>query len=255
MNSQNAQSADAFPVFSQQALLDPDSASNAQVLTASDSHRSAGGTIRKRLTTPESITPDILMLCYGLDPTTRPGYVEIRPAPGARINRRFHNAQERVRTRGGTIQYGWRVWEWPGILLQADFHAVWAHPIGKYIDVTPCEYGEPRILFHPDSVRQCYDDPPPSVTMSLIDSPTLKQYLDVSEQIAEIKRNGQRDLMTNTVLVNRADTEPLLRKQHELEEELVRDQDDLRAAHRKVAPRDQCPCGSGRTHRDCCAAG
>jgi hypothetical protein len=38
---------------------------------------------------------------------------------------------------GGSIRYGWRVREWPRILLTAEPHAVWVDPDGTLIDITP----------------------------------------------------------------------------------------------------------------------
>src|SRR5260370_5619874 len=32
---------------------------------------------------------------------------------------------EKVKHDGGTIRFGWTIWEWPKIFLTAEFHAVW----------------------------------------------------------------------------------------------------------------------------------
>src|ERR1700733_3018912 len=45
--------------------------------------------------------------------------------------------RERIRTRGGSIGFGWRLREWPGVLLTAEFHAVWVDPEGVLVDITP----------------------------------------------------------------------------------------------------------------------
>src|SRR5882672_6074126 len=42
---------------------------------------------------------------------------------------------EKIRTDGGSIQFGWRVREWPGVLLTAEFHAVWVDPDGTLVDI------------------------------------------------------------------------------------------------------------------------
>jgi hypothetical protein len=33
--------------------------------------------------------------------------------------------EEKVRNEGGKISFGWSIWEWPNILLTAEFHSVW----------------------------------------------------------------------------------------------------------------------------------
>ena len=42
---------------------------------------------------------------------------------------------------------GWRFWEWPGVFMEAEFHAVWQMPDGGLQDPTPNEWGEPKIKF------------------------------------------------------------------------------------------------------------
>jgi hypothetical protein len=57
---------------------------------------------------------------------------------------------EKIKTDGGDIGFGWTIWEWPGILLTSEFHAVWVSPMGELIDITPKPHGETRIVFVPD---------------------------------------------------------------------------------------------------------
>lgn len=42
----------------------------------------------------------------------------------------------KIRNDGGSIQFGWRLREWPGILLTAEAHAVWVDPDGALVDIT-----------------------------------------------------------------------------------------------------------------------
>lgn len=58
--------------------------------------------------------------------------------------------QEKVQNDGGQILYGWTIWEWPGVLLTAEFHAVWRNECGDLYDITPKPSGETKILFVPD---------------------------------------------------------------------------------------------------------
>ncbi len=58
--------------------------------------------------------------------------------------------REKIRTHGGSIRFGWRLREWPGVLLTAEFHAVWVDPEGTLIDITPAVIGDEPSLFVPD---------------------------------------------------------------------------------------------------------
>jgi hypothetical protein len=40
--------------------------------------------------------------------------------------------REKIRNDAGSIMFGWVIWEWPGVLLTAEFHAVWASPTGRF---------------------------------------------------------------------------------------------------------------------------
>jgi hypothetical protein len=52
---------------------------------------------------------------------------------------------------GGKAQHGWMILEWPGVLLEAQFHAVWRRSDGTLVDVSLND--DERILFLPDRVR------------------------------------------------------------------------------------------------------
>jgi len=52
-----------------------------------------------------------------------------------------------VEEQGGAVQHGWALWEWPRVMVEAEFHAVWRSPDGSRLDVTPREDSQQRILF------------------------------------------------------------------------------------------------------------
>jgi phage-related protein len=58
---------------------------------------------------------------------------------------------ERIRHEGGHIRYGWTIWEWPRVMLTAEFHAVWLDPSNNLFDITPKPHGETSIVFVPDA--------------------------------------------------------------------------------------------------------
>ena len=49
--------------------------------------------------------------------------------------------------------YGWSVWEWPKVFIEAKFHAVWKQPDGSFLDIAPKSLPIPRVLFIPDPRR------------------------------------------------------------------------------------------------------
>jgi hypothetical protein len=59
--------------------------------------------------------------------------------------------RRKIETHGGSIRFGWRLREWPCVVLVAEFHAVWVDPDGELIDITPSVTEEKNSLFVPDS--------------------------------------------------------------------------------------------------------
>jgi hypothetical protein len=57
---------------------------------------------------------------------------------------------EKMKHAGGSIVFGWTIWEWPGVLLTGEFHAVWMDATGTLYDITPKPHGETEIIFLPD---------------------------------------------------------------------------------------------------------
>jgi hypothetical protein len=103
-------------------------------------------------TTPRGISNEITSFCEELVPGGVPAIVDVRPSKFAAPNLCFDNVEDVVQLIGGSGQFGWVIWE-ESLLLQAVFHAVWVSATGRYVDVTPHEFGETRILFLPDPAR------------------------------------------------------------------------------------------------------
>ena len=61
----------------------------------------------------------------------------------------FVNVSRYAERFGGSIQYGWLIWEWPTIMIEAEFHAVWVTPQGALKDITPNPFGMGQVLFLP----------------------------------------------------------------------------------------------------------
>ena len=56
-----------------------------------------------------------------------------------------------AQAQGGHVQFGWSIWEWPGVYVEAEHHAVYAPPDGTpWIDVTPAVDGDTTRVFLPD---------------------------------------------------------------------------------------------------------
>jgi hypothetical protein len=87
----------------------------------------------------------------------------------------------RIEADGGAIRFGWRLREWPDILLTAEYHAVWEEPDGTLVDIAPSIVEDTVTLFAPDDT-----DPPPDLRHRVLHvSPDRSQ--EIADRIASLK--------------------------------------------------------------------
>lgn len=122
--------------------------------------------------TPE-ITRPIAAFCRSIS-AAAPVVLKITPGPTDKAQMCFINAARRVEEEGGAVEYGWSIRAWPGVLAEAEHHAVWRHPDGQLVDVTPTKsplrrrtflsdpsatYDAARYAGRPNQYRALVDDP------------------------------------------------------------------------------------------------
>lgn len=78
--------------------------------------------------TPAEIRRELAALCATLVPGIKPAYVVVRSEEGAPPNECFPIVDATVARRGGSAVFGWSLWEFPEIFVEAEFHAVWVSP-------------------------------------------------------------------------------------------------------------------------------
>jgi hypothetical protein len=100
---------------------------------------------------PDKVTSPVKRLRNIIAPNEQLQYVKVLIEPDAEINECFPNLERKIKCYGGRIQYGWAIWYLPGILMEAEFHAVWVSPKGELIDISPRQIQFKEILFLPDS--------------------------------------------------------------------------------------------------------
>lgn len=98
-------------------------------------------------TTPAKLTEQILAWCKVLEPEAEPLWLTNEPTSWAGLGRCYVNVQQL----GRPVQYGWTIWELPGIYFTAEHHAV-AILDGQFFDPTPQLGGERKLLFLPSKL-------------------------------------------------------------------------------------------------------
>lgn len=99
--------------------------------------------------TPAILTPAIEAFALSLQ-AAAPEFVPVVDDPHGLYGWCSDGVLEKVKHDGGRCVFGWTIWEWPKVLLTAEFHAVWEEENGTLFDITPKPKGETRILFVAD---------------------------------------------------------------------------------------------------------
>jgi hypothetical protein len=142
---------------------------------------------------------------------------------------------------GGRMLCGWQLWEWPHVLVEAEFHVVWLSPEGEMVDITPKPHQETRILFVHDE-RRCYTSVSiDNIRMPLRDDQVIRHFVRVSEARTRVLNRGERVAQYGYVSVPAREIEPLLMAKGFLCESLARGLRD----------HDPCLCGNGSKYKRC----
>jgi len=197
-------------------------------------------------TSPRRISPAILSLCQEINPDAEPVVVPVKPDTGAIPSECFYNVTERIKRDGGSMVYGWTIWEWSRVFIEAEHHAVWEKD-GELLDITPKQNGERKIVFLPDPSAD-YDFEGHrrriNIKRSLGRFASVDKWIaatDAFQQAVEDNSVGrlshfdERDMMAHQQAIMNAMAEVVLDLAYE------------------TKPRDRCICASGKEFRKCCS--
>lgn len=89
--------------------------------------------------TPSPSDPHVKEICRRVVADAKPVLLPITAEPEDEPLNCFGNVRQRVAKNGGRIVFGWAVWEWPKVYVEAEHHAVYENPQGNWLDITPSE--------------------------------------------------------------------------------------------------------------------
>lgn len=167
-------------------------------------------------------SPHTRALCQKLVPGGIPVYLNTEHMEGMRENECYWNVEKIIKESGGTIQYGWQIWEaLADVMIEAEFHSVWVDPAGNYHDITPKSLsGFDRILFLPDPNRLYEGRQIDNVRVALRDDPVIQAFIESAEQYFEATNRGEL-ADYHGELVQTQEMKDLRRRQVELFSEII----------------------------------
>ncbi len=194
------------------------------------------------LTTPKNLSADVLKFCNSLGSVHSPTFVKVLPNPNAQVNECFFNVKSAVHEIGGKQIFGWCIWIWEGVYIEAEHHSVWYDGI-NLIDVTPKPQNEDNVLFVQDDLA-VFDfngvKRKNNLRRSLTNDPKVAEYLSLHDQayslMEKYSTGRQASIPADLVRPLAYRTEALL----------------LHIRGKYLGPNNLCTCGSGVKVKKCC---
>lgn len=143
------------------------------------------------LTAPKNISKPVLKFCSEITPTPAPVYLQVETFSDAILDECYGNVEKYIEQHGGSIQYGWQIAEWPNIMIEFQFHAVWVSPSGGYKEIAPKSPDTDRILFLPDPDRKYQGKQINNIRKALKESQSIKDFIDSSNKFFELMNAGE----------------------------------------------------------------
>lgn len=196
---------------------------------------------------PNLLDPHIREFCFEIMPSAKPRFVAIVPEDGCEPLNCFNNVQRKVEIAGGRIQFGWAIWEWPRVYVEAEHHAVYAPADEReWIDLTPDQDGETHRLFIPDD-SAVYDFENEGIRRdnlrkALSDDPLVRNFFSNAKAITAILNtiHGIGEVHVDFATAQRI---------HNLEDEKRKLIFDIGMKY--TARNQRCFCGSGEKFKRC----
>lgn len=138
-------------------------------------------------------------------------------------NECFFNVFDQVNLAGGKAVFGWQIWYFPGLFIEAEQHCIWERPDGAWLDVTPKIDGENTILFvEDDNAKLTYDEPKwqPNRRKPDTENPLVSRWLEAKTEL-EVFSISQSRLVDRKRFID-ISFPPLVNRYKELEEKEAR---------------------------------
>lgn len=140
--------------------------------------------------TANKLKTHVKKFCRQVTVAQKPIYISVSPIPNTNYNDCFTIVSEHIALHGGEQILGWAIWEWPRVMIEAEFHAIWRAPSGELIDITPREIEISRILFQPDPSRDYHGRQVDNIRHPLRDDPLIKNFINLAEERYRLLNEG-----------------------------------------------------------------
>ena len=145
-----------------------------------------------RPVTPDRSSVAFRTFCESLVPGIEPVWLDVAPVVHAVPLECFDTVRRQVELYGGECVYGWQVWEWPALFLEAEFHAVWRTPDGQLRDITPKPAPMAQIAFLADPKRRFERRRVANVRVATSNDAHVQEFIAACDEEWRIMNRGER---------------------------------------------------------------
>jgi hypothetical protein len=178
-------------------------------------------------TTPKEVTKHMRELCRRIGAVVEPKFIQVRTREDAVLGDCFNDVQRQIAQFGGTSVHGWQLWEWPGILVEAEFHGVWQSPTGELVDVSLKGESEQVVLFVPDPCMKYDGNRVDNVRHAIGKSPRIRTFIQNQNRFFKLLKAAHGNAIGEVAL--RGELADLWEHQQQLGRELVASEEAHRA--------------------------
>ncbi|WP_345193681.1 SEC-C metal-binding domain-containing protein [Kistimonas scapharcae] len=174
----------------------------------------------------------------------KPVYLELEAEPYCVPLECFPNVDLKIKKDGGTKVYGWQIWIWEDVFVEAEFHSVWKSDDGTLKDITPKTDSTKRILFLPDSKIVYEGKQVDNIRKPLSKNPLIRDYINTHKARFSLQNFGDRAYKHELTLEG---------EEYEIFRWLLTWQTTLQnMLGDNLTKNSRCPCGSGNKFKSCC---
>lgn len=194
---------------------------------------------------PNADASHVIAFCNRIVPGAKALLLPTAPDPLGQPKDCFETVRLRIASQGGAATYGWSIWEWPGVMIEAEFHAVWRDQTGALCDISPQSLHLSHRLFLPDSQRVYGGRQVNNIRQPLTDHPAVARFIAANDRHFEVMNRGERADQHGIVMIPPEEIAPVMQ--------------EIAAAYQAILSirpgrNDPCACGSGRKFKKCCGA-
>jgi hypothetical protein len=139
--------------------------------------------------TQHKLKPSVLQFCRSIVPDQEPFYVSVQPLFGQSEDECFVIVPKHISTHGGKQVIGWYIEEWPKVMIEATFHAIWQTEDGRFVDITP-KGGISRILFLPDTHRKYEGRQIDNIRKPLTEDKIIYRFCELAHDLFTLENKG-----------------------------------------------------------------